>query len=878
MKRSLFFVLPLMSKSIRNSSLNLRVSAPVQILFIALLLVFGMGAAASAAEFQINESAGQMKEPRIATASDGSFVVVWKNGDSDEIWARLFDASDDPVGNDFQISTGVGVYKKPNVSIAADGSFVVVWEKENSEFDFSIYARRFDASGSPLGGQFLVNTSTGELREPRIASASDGSFVVVWGKKVSGSVEEVWSRRYDASGNPLSGEFMVNSSGGKHKKPSLMIAADDSFVIVWERKISDTDILARRYDTSGNPIGGEFQLNASAGKYGKPVIGMAADGSFVVAWVNQIDDFNKDILARRFDASGNPLGGEFQINTSGGKQENPSLGVASDGSFTVVWDDKTGLDILGREYDASDNPLAGEFTVNTTTAGEQSKPDIGMNADGDFVTVWEHKDTKDIFGFRGKPLLFTDVSGSVGFDVQSSDAVTSGAGLHWADYDNDGDLDAIVTGNNFARLYLSTNEGDSFFVTNFGGGNYPRQGAMLDIDNDGDIDFWHSGETFHENNGSASFTVAGDLGFSNPVATESTAAADVNGDGYCDVLMFSSNGNWIGTHQGRVVETLVGTNDASDGLNDAGDYGSGGYCSSGDVNNDGFLDFFYHYGTGKLFLSNNGDGTYTENASGISVSTSDTQEVGSAWGDYDNDGDLDLFVPRFASGSSGYLWRNDGGTFVDVTVAAGISDTSGHRGCCWGDYDNDGDLDLYICVSSGANVLYQNQGDGTFTLVTLGADLGGTSQDAVFVDYDNDGDLDLAITQESSTNVLLQNGTDDENYLKVRLIGHGPAMTNKAAIGVRVDLYQSNGTTFIARREIGVARGLGGTEPIWVHFGGVTKTTTYVVKAHFVSGVVDTTVVPQSVSTTIGSVTILQMVTITERKPNVSVWAEVDPR
>ncbi|MCH7604081.1 MAG: VCBS repeat-containing protein, partial [Planctomycetes bacterium] len=308
--------------------------------------------------------------------------------------------------------------------------------------------------------------------------------------------------------------------------------------------------------------------------------------------------------ARRFDASGNPLGGEFQINTSGGKQENPSLGVASDGSFTVVWDDKTGLDVIGREYDASDNPLAGEFIVNTTTAGEQSKPDIGMNADGDFVTVWEHKDTKDIFGFRGKPPLFTDVSGSVGFDVQSSDAVTSGAGLHWADYDNDGDLDAIVTGNNSARLYLSTNEGDSFFVTNFGGGNYPRQGAMLDIDNDGDIDFWHSGETFHENNGSASFTVAGDLGFSNPVATESTAAADVNGDGYCDVLMFSSNGNWIGTHQGRVVETLVGTNNTSDGLNDAGDYGSGGYCSSGDVNNDGFLDFFYHYGTGKLFLSN----------------------------------------------------------------------------------------------------------------------------------------------------------------------------------------------------------------------------------------------------------------------------------
>ena len=179
---------------------------------------------------------------------------------------------------------------------------------------------------------------------------------------------------------------------------------------------------------------------------------MATDGSFVVAWVNQIDDFNKDILARRFDASGNPLGGEFQINTSGGKQENPSLGVASDGSFTVVWDDKTGLDILGREYDASDNPLAGEFIVNTTTAGEQSKSDIGMNAGGDFVTVWEHKDTKDIFGFRGKPPLFTDVSGSVGSDVQDADGATAGGGLQSAGDDNDGDLEGIGPGTSTARL------------------------------------------------------------------------------------------------------------------------------------------------------------------------------------------------------------------------------------------------------------------------------------------------------------------------------------------------------------------------------------------------------------------------------------------
>ena len=208
---------------------------------------------------------------------------------------------------------------------------------------------------------------------------------------------------------------------------------------------------------------------------------------------------------------------------------------------------------------------------------------------------------------------------------------------------------------------------------------------------------------------------------------------------------------------------------------------------------------------------------------------------------------------------------------------AGITNTSKQRGCAWGDYDNDGDLDLYICAENDANVLYRNQGDGTFTSVSVGTGVWGKSQDALFVDYDNDGDLDLAVTQKDTTNLLLQNATDDTNYLKVRVIGHGRTMTNTAAIGVRVDLYAANGTTFLARREIATARGYGGTEPIWVHFGGVVKSTTYVVKVHFVGGVTEVTVVPEAVSTTIASVTIAQMLTVVEGNPRLAGWREVEP-
>lgn len=472
--------------------------------------------------------------------------------------------------------------------------------------------------------------------------------------------------------------------------------------------------------------------------------------------------------------------------------------------------------------------------------------------------------------------VFTDVSTSVGFDLQTTTSAASGSALLWADYDNDGDLDAVITGNSSSRLMTSASAGQSFTATTFGGGNRSGQAAIVDIDNDGDIDVWHRGGALLENDGSASFADSGDLGLVQASDSEGMAVADADGDGYCDIVMFDSTGNWLGHHTGLVAERLAGTVGSVYGLNDSGDFGAGGFCSTADVNDDGILDFFYYYGTGRLFLSD-GDGTYTENAGGISVVTTDADAVGGAWGDYDNDGDADLFVPRSASGQRSYLWRNVAGVFSDVTVAAGISDTSAHRSGCWGDYDNDGDLDLYICTAAGDNILYQNQGDSTFLAVDEGAGANGSSHDAVFVDYDNDGDLDLAVTRQSGTSVLLQNGTDDDSYLKVRVIGHGVAATNKAAVGVRVELYQSDGVTYLGRREIGVSRGYGGTQPLWAHFGGVDKTGTYVLKVHFASGVREIAVVPQSVSTTIGAAVIGQMLTVEEGRPGISRWVEVEP-
>ncbi len=127
---------------------------------------------------------------------------------------------------------------------------------------------------------------------------------------------------------------------------------------------------------------------------------------------------------------------------------------------------------------------------------------------------------------------------------------------------------------------------------------------------------------------------------------------------------------------------------------------------------------------------------------------------GAAFFDYDRDGDVDLYVANgssfagFAAGEhpANQLYRNDGGRFTDVTVAADVGDTSWSMGCAVADYDNDGHSDLYV-TNFGRNILYRNAGAGRFADVTVAAGVGdmGWGTGASFGDYDRDGDVDLYV-------------------------------------------------------------------------------------------------------------------------------------
>ncbi len=176
----------------------------------------------------------------------------------------------------------------------------------------------------------------------------------------------------------------------------------------------------------------------------------------------------------------------------------------------------------------------------------------------------------------------------------------------------------------------------------------------------------------------------------------------------------------------------------------------------GDYDNDGSLDLYVATTSQNLLYHNNGNGTFNRIVTGKAV-TDIASTFGAVWADYDNDGFLDLFLTTFdlSAASHNFLYRNNGdGTFSSVTNGILVTDRASSLGCVWGDYDNDGKIDLFVCGGTGhdggvarANRLYHNNGDGTFTKVSSGSiatDLG-YSGCAAWGDYDNDSFLDLFV-------------------------------------------------------------------------------------------------------------------------------------
>ncbi len=426
-------------------------------------------------------------------------------------------------------------------------------------------------------------------------------------------------------------------------------------------------------------------------------------------------------------------------------------------------------------------------------------------------------------------------------------------GVAWGDYNNDGYPDLYVT--NGAQGYKQLN----FLYRNNGDGTFtkitvgpPVEDQLIsggcswgDFDNDGDLDLYVATTTdnandpqkencLYENNGDGTFTKNTTAGppVSDKEYTATGGWGDYNNDGFIDLFikngwvqkqansLYSNNGD--GTFTDVTGIPLVSSSHAT-------------FISSfawGDYDNDGDLDLAVAGGAGpnNAIWRNDGNNTFTKllNANNESV-IEGSDSSGPSWADYDNDGDLDLFMTNFgdAGPEKNFLYRNDGNdTFTKITDGDVVNDVAYSYGSAWGDVDNDGDLDLFVGNDNDGspgwkNFFYINNGDGTFTKNTTSVVLDSTfTYGASFADYNRDGFVDLFTAREGK-NILFKNNEPNNgntnHWISVKCVG---TTSNRAGIGAKVRVKATiNSQVRWQMREICAQNGYGGHDELVAHFG-----------------------------------------------------------
>lgn len=401
--------------------------SPSRLLLVGITLVL---TGVVVADVQVNTyTTSFQREPSVSAEDNGDFVVVWQSHGSSEtdsssnsIHGQRYSSDGAPTGSQFQVNSYTTDDQRYSaVATDADGDFVVVWQSFGSSgtdsANNSIQGQRYDSDGTPLGGQFQVNSyTTDEQRFPEVAMDADGDFVVVWQSSGSGGTDSsnnsIQGQRFDSGGAPAGSQFQINSyTTAEQQRPVVATDADGDLIVVWQSDgstgtdSSSFSILGQRYASDGTLIGGEFQVNSyttSVQRY--PAIDTDSSGDFVVVWQSHgssgTDSFYLSIQGQRFAADGTLLGIQFQVNSyTDHHQTRPAVAMdvfADEGDFVVAWQsngsngtDSANYSVQGQRFASDGTVSGGEFQVNAYTTGMQRHPVVVTDGDGDFVVVWQ---------------------------------------------------------------------------------------------------------------------------------------------------------------------------------------------------------------------------------------------------------------------------------------------------------------------------------------------------------------------------------------------------------------------------------------------------------------------------------------------------------
>lgn len=337
----------------------------------------------------------------VAIAPNGEYVVVWSSnqnsgsdGDGFGVRMQRFDASGNEIVSELQVNqTTSNNQHHATVAVDSSGRGVLVWTNDVS--GPGVRARLFNADGSFNGAEFTVNTTaSGDQDNSAVAMDAAGNFVIVWEGNGPGDGSGIFAQRFDANGSKVGSEILVNNTtSGTQSEPAVAVNASGQFAVTWAY---DGEIYVRHFDATGTAIHNDTLVDNNLAVASGPAVKIDDSGRTVVVYrTNGFLGAGSGVWGKAFDFDGSLRHDFFQVSDATFSSDNtaPSIAMDAAGNFIVVYEgnddgDGSGDSVKVRRYNSNTTPIAAAQIVNVTTSSDQNKASVALLDINNYVVVW----------------------------------------------------------------------------------------------------------------------------------------------------------------------------------------------------------------------------------------------------------------------------------------------------------------------------------------------------------------------------------------------------------------------------------------------------------------------------------------------------------